>query len=160
MRDSRFTFAIGRLALWSGDPELIQDDLSSTVLQKEVTALAIANPALAPYGTASREALQSLDIWEMVRSKIVLGLNVGQTHALIATRNAQVGIVSLSQVLARGKSENNHYLLIPEERHSAIRQDAVLLHHGNDNSAASHFLAYLQSAEGRAIIESNGYGVD
>jgi len=157
---SSFTFAIGRLVLWSADSELIQADLSATILQDEVITLAIANPALAPYGKASREALQSLQIWDEVRNKIVLGQNVGQTNAMIATGNAQAGIVSLSLMLHRAMLADKDFLLIPEEYHGVIRQDAVLLSHGRNNSAAIDFLSFLQSVEGQAIIKSNGYGVD
>jgi len=157
---SGFTFASGRLALWSTNPELMQSDLSATLAQKEITSLAIANPALAPYGIASREALQSLHIWDTVRSKIVMGENVGQTHALIATGNAQAGLVALSLLLDPDMSADKTYLLIPEALHAPIRQDAVLLRHGDGNSAALEFLAYLQSEAGRAAIMSNGYGVD
>jgi len=156
---SRFTFASGRLALWSRNPELMQSDLSATLAQKRIVALAIANPALAPYGIASREALESLHIWDTVSNKIVMGENVGQAHALVATGNAQAGIVALSLVLDPDMSKGKTYLRIPEDLHAPIRQDAVLLRHGDGNSAALAFLAYLQSEAGREAITSNGYGV-
>jgi len=157
---SAFTFAIGRLVLWSANPAVIQSDLETTLAQEHITALAIANPSLAPYGIASREALQSLQVWSRVRNKIVMGENVGQTMALIATSNAELGIVSLSQLVNSETLSSGNYLLIPENLHASIRQDGVLLRHGRDNAAARDFLHFLQSTEGRAVIESNGYGVD
>jgi len=157
---SRFTFASGRLALWSAEPGQIRSDLAATLGQTGLVTLAIANPALAPYGNASREALQSLGVWDIVRDKIVMGENVGQTNALIATGNAQIGIVSLSLVLDSGSSPIHTYLPIPAEMHRPIRQDAILLRHGADNPAARGFLAFIRSAGGQATIESNGYGVD
>ncbi len=157
---SRFTFATGQLALWSADAALIQPDLLATLQQKEITALAIANPALAPYGTASREALQSLQVWDTLRDRIVMGENVGQTHALIATGNAQAGFVAVSLLTGPAEAPGKTYLPVPESLHSPIRQDAVLLRHGRSNVAAIDFLAFLQSVAGRAVILSNGYGVD
>lgn len=157
---SRFTFASGKLALWSANPELIQGDLSTTLLQKEIVSLAIANPALAPYGFATREALQSLHVWDKVRDKIVMGQNVGQAHALIATGNAQAGIVALSLVIGHGEAPGKTYLPVPQHLYAPIYQDAVLLRRGQDNSAAIDFLAYLRSTEGRQVIRANGYGVD
>lgn len=157
---SRFTFASGRLALWSTDPDLIQSDLTATLAQEEIAVLAIANPALAPYGIASREALQSLHVWDTVRNKIVMGENVGQTHALVATGNAQAGIVALSLVLDRRVAPGIAHLVVPEDLHEPIRQDAVLLRHGYGNSAAKDFLSFLQSETGKTAIRSYGYGVD
>jgi len=157
---SRFTFATGRLALWSADSALIQADLQTTLAQTEIVALAIPNPALAPYGIASRETLQSLQMWETLRRKIVMGENAGQTHALIATGNAQAGFVALSMVIAHAGNPASSYLPVPEELHAPIRQDAVLLRHGRSNSAAMDFLTYLRSDEGRAVIKASGYGVD
>lgn len=157
---SRFTFASGRLALWSADPALIQVDLPTTLAQTEIVALAIPNPALAPYGIASRETLQSLQIWETLRRKIVMGENAGQTHTLIATGNAQAGFVALSMVLGHRETPGSSYLPVPEGLYAPIRQDAVLLRHGRSNSAAIDFLKYLRSSEGRAVIKASGYGVD
>jgi molybdenum ABC transporter molybdate-binding protein len=157
---SRFTFASGRLALWSADSALIRADIKGTLRQKEITALAIANPALAPYGVASREALQSLQIWDSVRDRIVMGQNVGQAYALIATGNAQAGIVALSLVIGHGEIAGRNYLAVPRHLHAPIDQDAVLLRHGQANSAAIEFMAFLKSAQGRETIRSNGYGVN
>jgi len=157
---SAFTYAIGSLVLWSASPAMIQSDLRSTLVQDGVSALAIANPALAPYGAASREALQSLGVWDTVRDRIVMGENVGQTMALIATGNAAIGIVSRSQVVNGDTLPGQKYLPVPQNLHERIRQDAVLLQHGSKNRAARDFLEFMKSTEGQAVIESNGYGVE
>lgn len=156
---SAFTYALGSLVLWSASPAAIQSDLRSTLVQDDVSALAIANPALAPYGAASREALQSLGVWDTVRDRIVMGENVGQTMALIATGNAAIGIVSRSQVVNGETLPGQKYLPVPQNLHERIRQDAVLLQHGSKNRAARDFLEFIKSTEGQAVIESNGYGV-
>lgn len=157
---SAFTYAIGRLVLWSANPAVIRSDLRAALVQEGINAMAIANPALAPYGIASREALQSLGVWDTVRDRIVMGENVGQAMALIATGNAELGIVALSQVVNGGMLPSQKYLPVPESLHEPIRQNAVLLRHGRDNLAARDFLQFMQSAEGKAAIQSNGYGVE
>ena len=156
---SSFTFAVGRLVLWSANPALIRADLLTTLAQEDFAALAIANPALAPYGIASREALQSLGVWDSVRDRIVMGENVGQAMALVATGNAELGMLSLAQ-MSDGRTPAAAYLTVAEELHEPIRQDAVLLRHGRANVAAQEFLDFLKSAEGKAVIQTNGYGVD
>lgn len=157
---SPFTYAIGRLVLLSANPVMILADVRTTLVQEGLATLAIANPALAPYGIASREALQSLGLWNVVKGKIVMGENVGQTMALIATGNAELGIVSLAQLLHGGAFSDQAYLPVPENLHKRIRQDAVLLRHGRDNVAAREFLAFMKSAAGKAVIISDGYGVN
>lgn len=157
---SRFTFASGRLAVWSADSSLIKADLLETLTQEKIHALAIANPALAPYGIASREVLQSLQVWESVMDKVVMGQNIGQAHALIATGNAQAGIVALSLIVGNDQTPGKTYLPVPGHLHSPIYQDAVLLRHGQGNRAAIGFLSFLQSPEGRELVSSQGYDVN
>lgn len=157
---SRFTYATGRLALWSANAGLIQSDLLTTITQKKIVAFAIANPDLAPYGIASREALLSLHVWDKIKDKIVMGENIGQAHALVATGNAQAGLVALSLVENNNRSRGGAYLVIPEDLHAPVRQDAVLLRHGENNSAATGFVSFLQSSHGKEIIRAKGYGVD
>lgn len=157
---SRFTYATGRLVLWSANATLIRSDLQATLQQEAVGSVAIANPRLAPYGMASRESLEAMGAWDSVREKIVMGENVGQTFALVATGNAQLGFVSLSQVISADDKATLRYLPVSEDLHAPIRQDAVLLQHGRSNAAAIAFLRFLREPAGKAIISHNGYGVD
>jgi len=154
---SRFTFASGRLALWSASADWILADLHSTLLQSNINALAIANPAVAPYGAASRQFLQSLNVWDDLRGKIVMGENVGQTHVFVATGNADLGIGAYSLILADENIRQDAFLPIPESRHTPIHQDAVLLQHGEGNRAAAGFLAFIKSDDARLTIASLGY---
>ncbi len=154
---SRFTFASGRLALWSANGDRILADLQSTLLQSNINALAIANPAVAPYGVASRQFLQSLNVWSDLRGKIVMGENVSQTHVFVASENAELGIGAYSLVLADKNIPQDAFLLIPEHQHQPIHQDAVLLRHGEGNPAAIGFLAFIKSDDARQTIASLGY---
>jgi len=157
---TRFVYAIGKLTLWSLDKELIHGDGIAVLEKQEFRALAIANPALAPYGIAAKETLQSLGLWNALEHKIVMGENIGQAFALAATGNAELGLVALSSVISKRNEKTGSRWDVPSELHAPIRQDAVLLEHGYGNAAAVAFLAYLQSDEARLTIESFGYGLE
>lgn len=152
---SRFTYAIGQLVLWSPQAAIIGADIASTLGQPRVRKIAIANPALAPYGSAARETLQSLGVWEDARANIVMGENVGQAYALVATGNADLGFVAMSQVLTA--PQRGQYIAVPSTSHQAVRQDAVLLRHGAGNEAARAFLDFLREQPARRLIAASGY---
>lgn len=150
---TRFTYALGRLVLWSARDGFVRD---ASVLRGEGFAhLAIANPELAPYGAAAREVLQQLGVWEHVLPKLVRGEDVGQTFHFVSTGNAELGLVALSQLGGAGGSR----WIVPANLHAPIEQQAVLLVAGQRDPAASAFLAFLDGATARDLIERAGYGV-
>lgn len=160
VRGSRFTYARGRLALWSADPDLVGSDGAATLRAGAFRRLAIANPDLAPYGAAARDSLQALGVWESVRERIVMGENVGQAHAMVATGNAELGLVAASYVASPRNRVAGSLWMVPESLHAPIRQDAVLLSRAEDNSAARDLLAYLRREDVRAVIREFGYGAE
>jgi molybdate transport system substrate-binding protein len=157
---SRFTYAIGKLALWSADAGRIGSDGTAALKASDVRHIAIANPDLAPYGVAARETLQSLGLWDLLKPKIVMGQNIGQTHSMVATGNAQLGFVALSAVLGGRDSTKGSRWDVPQSHFTPIRQDAVLLRAGARNAAAIAFLAFLRTPEARAVIDRYGYGIE
>lgn len=157
---SRFTYAIGRLTLWSPDPNRISAAGPAILRDGAFDKLAIANPDLAPYGAAARETLKALGLFGTLRQRIVMGENIGQAHALVATGNADVGFVALSHVLSPRNRQKGSRWDVPQHLYAPIRQDAVLLNRGSNNPAAHAFLDYLKSKESRGVIESFGYAVD
>jgi molybdate transport system substrate-binding protein len=157
---SRFTYAVGRLTLWSTDPARIGPDGAAALKAADVRHIAIANPELAPYGVASRETLQALGVWETLRAKIVIGQNIGQTHSLVATGNAQLGFVALSAVVGPRVKDKGSRWDVPQKLFNPIKQDATLLNAGRDNKAAIAFLKYLRTPEALAVIDRYGYGTD
>lgn len=157
---SRFTYAIGQLTLWSVDEGRIASDGQIALKASDVRHIAIANPDLAPYGVAARETLQSLGLWDTLRSKIVMGQNIGQTHSMVATGNAQLGFIALSAVLSpREKSKGSRWD-VPQNLFTPIRQDAVLLTVGAKNEAAIAFMKFLKTPDARLVIERYGYGIE
>ncbi len=146
-----FTYAIGQLVLWTADANRdLRDPKAALGAARHI---AIANPALAPYGKAAAETLQALGMSEAVKDRIVTGQNIGQTQTLIASGAADLGFVAASGLEGTVGSRWD----VPADLHAPIRQDAVLLKHGEGNAAAKAFLDYLASAQGQAVIASYGY---
>jgi molybdate transport system substrate-binding protein len=158
--DSRFTYAVGRLALWSADPARIGTDGAAALRTGDFRHLAMANPKLAPYGLAAQQTLMSLGLWDTLRDRVVMGENVGQAFSLVATGNAELGFVALSALVSPLGRRGGAWWDVPHDLYPPIRQDAVLLAHGADNAAARAFLDYIKGAEARKIIAAYGYGAD
>lgn len=154
---TRFTYAIGKLVLWSMEPGLV-DPAGAVLGSSRFRHLAIPDPETAPYGAAARQVLQGLDLWQMLAPRLVQGEDIGQTYQFVATGNAELGFVALSQVRAAGKLQGSLWI-VPAERYRPIEQQAVLLARGKDSPAARAFLGFLRSAPARALIEEFGYGL-
>lgn len=155
---SRFTYATGRLVLWSRQPGLV-DDQGELLRSGRFQRLALANPKLAPYGSAAIETLTRLGLLEALRPRLVQGDNIGQTYQFVATENAQLGFVALSQVQTAGRIAQGSAWIVPASLHQPIKQDAVLLRAGQGNPAASALLAFLKGEKARAVIRSFGYEI-
>jgi molybdate transport system substrate-binding protein len=153
---SRFTYATGRLLLWSASPGVV--DARGEVLRKPGAGkVAIADPRLAPYGAAAMEVLSRLGLDQALQPRLVQGENISQAHQFVATGNAQMGFVALSQVVVDDRIEKGSAWLVPADLHSPIRQDAAVLAAGKDNPAAAALMAFLRSDAARAIIRAHGY---
>jgi molybdate transport system substrate-binding protein len=154
---SQFTYAVGKLVLWSAKPGLI--DADGAVLKRGNFAhLSLADPKLAPYGTAGVETLKALGMYEAVSNKLVTAENISQAYQFISSGNAELGFVALSQVLKDGKMEGSFWL-VPAKLYTPIRQDAVILEPGKGKPAAEALMSFLKSDKARAIITSFGYGL-
>jgi molybdate transport system substrate-binding protein len=153
---SRFTYAIGQLALWSAKPGYV-DDQGAVLKQGAFDHLAIANPRLAPYGAAALETLGKLGLLGSVERKFVQGENIAQTFQFVSTGNAELGFVALSQVFENGKLKSGSAWIVPPALHAPIRQDAAVLIQGKDNPAAAALVKFLKTGLARAVIQSYGY---
>lgn len=155
---SRFTYAVGKLVLWSARPGFV--DPEGAVLTRGVFShLAVANPKLAPYGAAAMETIDKLGLADLLRPKLVFGENIAQTHQFVTSGNAELGFVALSQVMKDARITGGSAWVVPERMHRPIRQDAVILVAGRGNAGAAALLHFLRQAPALSVIRSYGYGV-
>lgn len=152
--DSRFTYAIGKLVLWSKSLDLAKggDVLKANGFSK----LSIANPTAAPYGVAAIEAMKALGTYEAIEPKIVQGATIAQAFQFVETGNAELGFVALSQLV--NVTAGSRWM-VPQELYKPIQQEAVLLKKGANDEASKAFIAFLRGPEARAVIEKYGYGL-
>ena len=153
---SRFTYAIGKLVLWS-TREAIVDSKGDVLKRGGFDHIALANPKLAPYGAAAMEVMKALGVADTLAPKFVQGENIAQTYQFISTANALLGFVAMSQVYEDGKLKSGSAWIVPSNLYSPIRQDAVILDKGKGSAAAAALMKYLKSDKVKAVIKSYGY---
>ena len=153
---SRFVYATGRLVLWSAQPGFV-DNKGAVLNNGNFNRLAIADPKLAPYGMAAKETLERLVMWNAMQRKLVKGENITQTYQFVATENAELGFVALSQIMQDGKVAQGSWWLVPSEMHKPLRQSAVLLVGAKDEAAARAFLAFLKGPKAATVMRGYGY---
>ena len=153
---SRFTYAVGKLVLWSASADLV-DGAGAVLKTGNFKHLSLANPKAAPYGAAAIEAMTKLGVLAEITPRIVQGENISQAHQFVVSGNAELGFVALSQVYKDGKLSSGSMWSVPANLYQPILQDAVLLAKGRDKPAATALLAYLKGDKARAIIKSYGY---
>jgi molybdate transport system substrate-binding protein len=156
--DTQFTYALGRLVLWSAREGVV--DARGEVLRRPPRGkLAIADPRVAPYGAAAMEALRNLEVLRSWEPHLVQGESIAQAWQFVASGNAPIGFIAQSQVTEYGRIARGSGWLVPARLHAPIEQDAVLLKAGAANPAAAAFLAYLRGNAARAILRNAGYGI-
>jgi molybdate transport system substrate-binding protein len=149
---SRFTYALGRLVLWSPLDGFVEKE--EQLYNNELRFLAIANPKIAPYGVAAREALISINLWEDLQSKLVRGENIAQTFQFVNSGNAKLGFISYSQLMNPNYPVVGSFWEVPQSMYKPIEQQAVLL---KKSSLAKDFLSFIESDESLNIISKYGY---
>ena len=156
VQGSRFTYATGRLVLWSNKSHYVDRD--GLILNAgNFEHLSVANPKTAPYGAAALEVIRKLKLEKTLSPKLVQGENIAQAHQFVVSGNAELGFVALSQVYKDGQLTSGSAWFIPEEMYSTLRQDAVILRPGAENPAAKAFLDYLKSPKALEIMAKLGY---
>lgn len=150
---SRFTYAVGRLVLYSRTPGLAG---AGALRAGRFEKLAIADPATAPYGQAAVEAMQKMGLYDQLKPKIVTGSSITQAYQFVATGAAELGFVAMSQI---ADEKGGSRWVVPENQHAPIDQQAILLKTGQDSAAAKAFLAFLKGPKAKAVIRRYGYEV-
>jgi molybdate transport system substrate-binding protein len=150
---SRFTYATGKLVLWSPQPGYV-DEKGHILKQAGFRHLAMANPRLAPYGAAAREVLESFGLWLKLGPKLVMGENIGQAFLFVQSRNAELGFVAWSQLVSNSSTAQGSFWRVPENLYRPIEQQAVLL---KDSEASRTFMSFIRGQEAAKIIQAHGY---
>lgn len=150
---SRFTYAVGKLVLWSAKPGSV-DDKGDVLKTADFQHIAIADPKTAPYGKAALDTMTKLGLLETLQPKIVQGDSIAQTKEFVSSGNAELGFVALSQVI---KDSSGSSWTVPQALYEPLYQDAILLKTGENSPAAKALLAYLKSAPAQAVIKAFGY---
>ncbi|MBB3242155.1 molybdate transport system substrate-binding protein [Pseudomonas sp. Tn43] len=156
VKGSRFTYAVGTLALWSARDGYV-DAQGKVLSEKQYQHLSIANPKAAPYGLAATQVLARQGLTDKVKDKLVEGQNITQAYQFVSTGNAELGFVALSQIYKDGKVTSGSAWIVPADLHDPIKQDAVILNKGKDNPAAKALVDYLKGPKAAAVIKSYGY---
>jgi len=153
-----YEYAIGKIVLWA--PNQSKIDLNrglKVLLDPSVKKVAIANPQHAPYGRAAVAALQHEGFYEKVTEKFVLGENISQTAAFVASGSADIGIVALSLAVAPAMKEKGRYVEIPAAEYPAIEQAAVILKSSKQKETARRFLDYLKTPAMIDLLKTYGF---
>ena len=153
---SRFTYAIGKLVLWSPTPGYV-DDKGEILKTGSFAHLAIANPKLAPYGLAATETMQALGLSSALQSRLVTAESISQALQFVVSGNAELGFIAYSQIHKDGRLIEGSYWMVPSKYHSPIRQDLVVLEKGKGSAAVTALVGYLKSDAAKAVIKSYGY---
>ncbi len=153
---SRFTYAIGKLVLWSPKPGYV-DDKGEVLKSGSFAHLAIANPKLAPYGLAATETMQALGLSSALQSRLVTAESISQALQFVVSGNAELGFIAYSQIHKDGRLIDGSYWIVPSKYHSPIRQDLVVLEKGQGSAAVAALAGYLKSDAAKAVIKSYGY---
>ncbi|MCU7933884.1 MAG: molybdate ABC transporter substrate-binding protein [Candidatus Thiodiazotropha sp. (ex Dulcina madagascariensis)] len=155
LASERFTYAIGKLVLWSSDEK--RETSKAALKRGDFKRVALANPKTAPYGTAAITTMQRLGIEAALREKWVIGDSIAQARQFVATANAELGFIALAQIAL---DDSGNRWDIPQTLYDPIRQDAVLLDTGLENPAAAAFVSYLQSPAAKVVIDKYGYATE
>lgn len=153
---TQFTYAVGRLALWSPKSDMV-DEGGQVLKTDKFRFIAIANSRVAPYGRAAVQVMQKLGVLNLIEQRVVQGESITQTFQFVSTGNAQLGFVALSQIIDHGKIKSGSAWIVPETMHEALKQDAVLLNSAKDAAAATTLLNFLKSDKAKKIIAAHGY---
>jgi len=156
VKGTSFTYATGKLVLFSAREGFV-DAQGRVLVSAEFRRLALANPDVAPYGVAAKEYLTQLNLWQRLQGRFVLGQDIGQTYQFVATQNAELGFIGLSQITGPGRTVKGSYFIVPQKLYAPIRQQAIAISSGRP---VAEFLAFLKSETAKKIIRAYGYAVD
>jgi molybdate transport system substrate-binding protein len=143
------------LAVWQ--PDAAMQGLRQALQRQQIQRFAIANPELAPYGRAAREALQAVGLWQSIQSRLVLGENIAQAGQFASGGSTQGGILALSLALTPALQQRGRHVVLPASLHQPIHQRMALMRGAGEPARALY--RYLQQPAAQAILLAHGYAV-
>ena len=154
---SLYVYAIGKIVLWvRNDSPLDVSEGWAAITDPRAKKIAIANPLHAPYGRAAEAAMRGAGVYDRIKDRLVFGENISQTAQFVESGNADIGILALSLASAATMKARGRWWVVPEDSYPALQQAAVILRSSQKKDVAKAFIAYVQSAEGRAILQRHG----
>ncbi|SDE20749.1 molybdate transport system substrate-binding protein [Mucilaginibacter pineti] len=149
-------YARGSLIICSAQ-NIAFDNWERLLMTAKIKKIAIANPAIAPYGKAAELLLQNKGVLGEIKSKIVYGESISQVNTYITTQAVEVGFTTQSFIKdAEGKSVV-YYKVIDAKYYEPILQGMVILRHGAGNADAEKFYQYILGPYARKIFQTYGY---
>jgi len=148
-------YATGHLVLWSASRD-VSGGIES-LKNSDVNKIAIANPAVAPYGLRAIECLKYYKLYDEVKEKLVQGENVSQAAQFVLTGNAEIGIIALSLALSPGMMNRGKFTLIAEISYSELKQAYVIMKHPETPDAVLKFTRFLEKEQAKKIFEKYGF---
>ncbi|MDB5006203.1 MAG: modA [Mucilaginibacter sp.] len=152
------TYALGSLIICSNQ-DIGFENWERLLLTDRIKKIAVANPAIAPYGKAATEVLKQKGILADIKSKIVTGESISQVNTYITTGVADVGFTTQALVKDPANKTKLYWLVIDPKTYSPIEQGMVLLKHAAANPDAEKFYQYILSPAAKAIFKEYGYHV-
>jgi len=119
--------------------------------------LAIANPDLAPYGTAARSYLQETQLWQRFSGRLVMGENIAQATHLVFSGNARAGLLANALLSQREPPAGSCQWPLPVSDYPPVLQVMVTLNRGAANPVTGAFRRFLRSQTALQIISQHGY---
>lgn len=156
--DTRFAYALGRLALWSKDKRRIGPEGQAVLTTLRYKTIVIADPGVDPYGVAAQEVLTKMGIWDKVQDKLLIAENSSDAKAKTADGTAEIGLLPRAAIATLEPERQGSAWVVPLYMHAPLRQEAILLKNAPSQKAAREFLDFLKSPEARAVIAGFGYG--
>ncbi len=152
-------YAVGGLVLWvpKASPLDVERLGIQALADPAVKKIAIANPKLAPYGSAAVAAMQALRVDEQAELKLVLGENISQTALFVESGAADIGFLALSHAVSDRMKDKGRYWEVPAEAFPAIGQGLVILKSSPNAAAALAFREFILSDAAGRVLQRYGF---
>lgn len=148
-------YGVGRIVLWSAELNAAQITLED-LRNSSIRRVAIAQPAVAPYGQRAREAMTATGVWDAVQSRLVFAENISQVAQMSVSGAVDVGVVALSLAIQPGMVERGYYL-IDSALHQPLEHGFVVTKRALQNPVAQAFSSFMTSTVARDILQAQGF---